>query len=176
MSGAATFTLTDFLHALHLPDSEGFIDLRALPLKAQAFIRSGDIEAAERFIATNPDQNLYCGVAVRKSAGDGSLANCGELYALYCEIDFKGIPESEARALLERFPLKPSIINHSGGGLHCYWLLREPLNLQDPEDRGRAYSLLRRLAVALGGDMNSAEPARILRIPGTLNHKYTPPR
>lgn len=178
MTGAATITLTDFLHALHPPDSRGVINLRALPSKRQAFVRVGDLDAVERFIATNPDQNLYCGVAVRKNSGDGSLANCSELHVLFVDLDFKDTPEAEPRAKLGRFPLPPSIVVNSGGGLHCYWILREPFDLQDSEDRKRAKNLLRRLALALGGDMNAAEPARILRIPGTLNHKpeYGTPR
>jgi len=35
---------------------------------------------------------------------------------------------------------------------------------------------LRRLAGHLGGDLGSAEPAHILRVPGTWNFKYAPPR
>jgi hypothetical protein len=169
-------TLTDFLAALHSPDSDSVIDLRALPSRRQAFLRPGDIEAIQRFIAANSGQNLYLGVATRKSSGGGSLVNCGELHVLFADIDFETISEPEARAKLERFPLKPSIITMSGGGLHEYWLLKEPLNLQDADDCQRAYNLLKRVARALGGDLGSAEPARVLRVPGTLNYKYDPPR
>ncbi len=56
-----------------------------------------------------------------------------------------------------------------------YWLLSQPLALQS--DHGaRATALLRSVATAVSGDLLSAEPARILRVPGTLNHKYNPPR
>lgn len=167
-------TLTDLLTALHPPDAEGFIDLRALPSKRQTFIRPSDIEAVQRFIITNGDQDLYFGVATRKSSGDGSLVNCGELYAIFVDIDFKTISEADARATLERFPLKPSIVVASGGGLHIYFMLKEPLDLQQEADRAKG--LLRRLALSLDGDLAPAEPARILRVPGTLNYKYTPPR
>jgi hypothetical protein len=175
-------TLTDFLTALHPPDSEGFIDLRALPSKQQEFRRSSNIEAVERFIRAHPEQNIYLGIASRMSPGDGSLVNCGKLHALFADIDFKsdvhpnGIPEPEARAKLEQFLLKPSIVVNSGGGLQVYWLLWEPIDLQVPGEAERAKSLLRRLTLALGGDLNAAEAARILRVPGTLNHRYTPPR
>lgn len=177
MSGTTTATTrADFLAALHPHDGPGLIDLRALPSKAQAFIRPGDIEAVERFIRAHADENLYVGVATRKSPDSGKLENCGLLHVLFIDIDFKDISEAEARVLLERFPFPPSIIVASGGGLHCYWLLKEPLNLQDPEERQNAYSLLKRLAGVLGGDKAAAEPAHILRIPGTRNFKYTPPR
>jgi hypothetical protein len=53
--------------------------------------------------------------------------------------------------------------------LHGYWFLREPLEL--PAEAAHAKQLLRRLAVAVGGDLNAAEPARVLRVPGTWNRK-----
>lgn len=175
MIGAATATTrADFFAALFPDLDSGLIELRALPSKARGFFTPDDSEGMERFITTNGSQNLYLGIASRRKPGDGSLANCGALYAIFAEADFKVIPESEARAKLERFPLKPSIVIASGGGLHVYWLLWEPLDLQMEATRAR--SLLRRLALALGGDLNSAEAARILRIPGTTNFKYEPPR
>lgn len=171
-------THTDFLAAIHPHDGPDLLELRSLPSKAQAFIRPGDIEAAERFIRAHTQENIYFGIASRRNAGDGSLENCGLLHVLFVDLDFKDTPGAEARAKLTRFPFTPSIVVRSGGGLHCYWILKEPFDLQDSEDRKRVKNLLRRLALALGGDMNAAEPARILRIPGTLNHKpeYGTPR
>lgn len=63
-------------------------------------------------------------------------------------------PEVEARARLDRFLLKPSFVIANGGGLHCYWLLLEPFDL--PGEAQKAKSYLRRLALHLGGDLNSA--------------------
>ena len=44
------------------------------------------------------------------------------------------------------------------------------------EESAIAKASLRRLACALRGDIRAAEPARILRLPGSKNHKYDPPR
>lgn len=175
MTGAATATLADFFAAL-FPDPDGLIELRALPSKARDFFTPCDSEGIERFIRVNAGENLYFGVATRRTRDSGKLENCGLLHVLFVDIDFKGISESEARALLERFPLKPSIIVNSGGGLHVYFLLREPLDLQT--EAAKARSLLRRLTPALGGDLSSAELARVLRPPHTLNRKpeYGTPR
>lgn len=170
-----TIALEDFQIALHPPGS-GLTELRALPSKATAFVNATDADAIERFLRAHANENVFVGVATRKDASSGKLENCAELHVLFCDIDFKDIPEAEARALIERFPLRPSIIIKSGHGLHIYWLLREPLDLQGPDDRQRADSLLRRLCPALHGDISSADPARVLRIPRTLNCKYTPPR
>ena len=170
-----TATLADFFAAL-FPGAEGLIELRALPSGAQGFFARDDLDAVDRFLRDQGKQDLYFGVAYRRTPGSGKLENCGKLYALFCDIDFKSTPEPEARALIEKFPLKPSIVVRSGGGLHVYWVMREALVLEHEAEY--ALSLLRRLALYLNGDLNSAEPARVLRVPGTMNLKkdYPSPR
>ena len=64
----------------------------------------------------------------------------------------------------------PTAIVESGRGWHCYWRLSEPV------DPAEAAQLSRLLAELLGGDLAAADAARLLRVPGTLNHKYQPPR
>lgn len=49
-------------------------------------------------------------------------------------------------------------------------------DLSGSNTRAFAREVLRALARAVGGDLQAAEPARVLRLPGTLNHKYDPPR
>ncbi|MCP4267299.1 MAG: hypothetical protein GY777_17290, partial [Candidatus Brocadiaceae bacterium] len=41
--------------------------------------------------------------------------------------------ESYEQALesIQNFKLQPTIINHSGGGFHLYWVLNQPLNVKD---------------------------------------------
>ena len=56
------------------------------------------------------------------------------------------------------------------GDSQTYWLPDQPLAVDAVKP------LLRQLATALGADLSAAEVARVLRLPGTLNHKYTPPR
>ena len=63
-----------------------------------------------------------------------------------------------------------------GLGLHCYWQLREPCDLRESGAVARAASVLRRLCLHLGGDDRACDPARILRLPDTLNFKYDAPR
>ncbi len=175
MINLATTMRADFFTALVCDaDSGGLLELRALPSKVQDFFSPCDFESIERFIVEHSHENVYFGVATRRDCSSGALANCGALGALFVDIDSTSAPE--ARARLYRFPLKPSIVVASGGGLHGYYLLREPIDLQAPGEAERAKSLLRRLARALGGDLSAAEPARVLRVPDTWNHKYTPAR
>jgi hypothetical protein len=157
-------------------DCAGLIELRALtPSGAtpRCFAPLGD-PALTQFLAQHADANLYLGVATRRDATSGALANCQHLPALFVDVDYKTTPEAEARTRLTQCPVAPSLIVSSGGGLHSYWLLREPMEL--PEEAEQAKALLRRLAAYLGGDRAAAEPARILGVAGTWNAKYDPPR
>jgi hypothetical protein len=73
-------------------------------------------------------------------------------------------------------PCMPSILIRSGGGWHGYWLLREPFVLATDADREHAKELQAAWVSLVGGDTGAKDLARVLRVPGTLNHKYNPPR
>ncbi len=152
----------------------GYLELRALPSRARQFARVGDFESLRAFVARYRDtDNLYFAVTSRKDASSGRTENCQRLGALFADLDFGKSSESALRARLATFGLPPSILIHSGGGLHAYWLLDTPCDVT--ENAAEIKAFLRRLAVATGGDVVVGEVARVLRIPGTLNHKFTPP-
>ena len=71
------------------------------------------------------------------------------------------------------FPFEPTFIILSGGGIHAYWRLKEPLQR---EEISNVEELLKRLASYFSGDMGATDASRILRIPGTFNYKYDPER
>lgn len=165
--------LAIFLRTLH-PTDEGFCELRALPSKTRIFVPVNDVDAVATFLARHTAENCYVGVASRRAPTNGTLANCLDLHVLFVDLDFKQVEAVAARERLARFPLPPSLMVQSGAGLHVYWQLKEPLAL--PADAAHAKSLLIRLAVHFGADHASAEPAHVLRIPGSLNHKYATPQ
>jgi hypothetical protein len=70
----------------------------------------------------------------------------------------------------------PSVVVDSGGGVHAYWLLREPW-LLDIDDTRQAAEVVQRVWVqqVIGADPTVHDLVRILRVPGTLNFKYDPP-
>ncbi|MBT5711723.1 hypothetical protein HOI71_11815, partial [Candidatus Poribacteria bacterium] len=70
----------------------------------------------------------------------------------------------------------PSVVVDSGGGYHCYWLLARTFAIASDAERERAKRLQRAWAVCVGGDPAASDLARVLRLPGTLNHKYDPAR
>jgi len=130
----------------------------------------------EEFIrSAGPTFNLYMGVAERRKATKSTKENCCRLSVMFVDIDFKDTSQAEARVLLAAFSLSPSVVLHSGNGLHVYWLLREPINLEG-KNVASVEGMLKRLAKALRADDAATNVNRLLRIPGTLNHKYNPPR
>jgi hypothetical protein len=71
---------------------------------------------------------------------------------------------------------QPSALVNSGGGLHVYWISHVPLS----PDKWRPYAEgLKQLLLAEGIKCDygvTTDDVRILRLPGTLNHKYSPAR
>jgi archaellum biogenesis ATPase FlaH len=143
------------------------IELRTVPLVKQLFTR--DEKLIQEFISKNSKTNIYFGCCTREGA-KGDKEHARELVAFWVDLDFKdfGSSPEEWEATLNIFPLQPSLIINSGGGLHVYWLLESPIDAHDP----RVEPILKGLCAALRGDRASAEIGRILRVPETLNFKY----
>jgi len=156
-----------FVNALFRNCSGANVEFRFLPSRQQIFTSLDQLEIP----ALPQDQNCYVGVATRN--GGGSKENVVEIPSLWVDVDFRSLPEEEAKGRLAKFPLKPSILLESGGGFHVYWLLQEPAG---QEEIPAIESLNHALAHVLGGDLGSCDAARILRLPGTWNLKYQPAR
>lgn len=137
------------------------------------------IDAAERH---NRTSNVYMGVCLRRqswptgSRGTEELALSSTVVAM--DVDFEGghhkgrVVNKEAfRKLLSEFPLKPSIVVSTGGGVNVYWLLKEPAV-------GAEMFSVKKTAKAVGKYFNGdpvADLARVLRLPGSVNHNTETP-
>lgn len=128
-------------------------------------------EAAHVALARPRGHGVYYGVNPR-TPGGGKKEDVTRIFALWADLDFKHFPDGAmgAAAALERFPLQPTVVVHSGNGWHPYWQLAEPT---EPSEAIEA--LLARLYVALGGLDGVQDASRVFRLPGTLNHKLSPP-
>jgi hypothetical protein len=166
--------LREYLAAL-FEGAPGLVEIRPLPSTARAFFAPTDYTGMRAFLERHardvPSDELFVGVAARRDDTSGTAENCATLRALFADLDFKMLPEAQARDRLARFRFAPSLVIFSGHGLHAYWLLQEALDLTTPAARASAKQLLVRLAAALGADPSAAEVARVLRPPGTLNRK-----
>jgi replicative DNA helicase len=99
--------------------------------------------------------------------------NC--LFVEYDAKDFEGDKDAAFRKV-ESLDPPASVVVDSGGGFHCYWLLDQPWVLRTEGQRERARKLQAAWVRLMDGDPQSKDIARVLRVPGTLNHKYQPPR
>ncbi|MBK9547107.1 MAG: hypothetical protein IPO51_14925 [Dehalococcoidia bacterium] len=137
-------------------------------------------EAAAAAIGLAGDDDVYFGVGLRRSRlmnGRGSSDEVGSVTAVWADVDIEGPghaagnyppDEAAARLLLSEFPLPVSIVVHSGGGLHAYWLLAEPI--QGAEAAQLVDSVqkqLRALADSHGWKIDTtSDLARVLRSSG----------
>jgi len=102
----------------------------------------------------------------RARAEDIAAANC-----LYADFD-----DPDALPRIESFVPEPQVIVASGKGFHAYWLLDEPVALSDDAARKEWAEVQRWWVHHVGADPAACDLARLLRVPGTLNGKYDPPR
>jgi hypothetical protein len=137
-----------------------FIELRYLDEQnpggmSRRFFAAWDLAgAAEAIHELANDTDVYSGVLLRNRRAGGSDA-VSESHLLWAELD---TPDALAR--LETFAVVPSMVIASGspGHAHAYWQLRTPLAVPLVAGHNRA------LALGLGADLASIDPARILRL------------
>lgn len=132
----------------------------------RVFLAATNVSGAGRFIRRlAPQTDVYVGVALRTRAAGGRDAIDGSRLA-FVEID-----RPDALARLADFVHQPTMVITSGteGHAHAYWTLGTPVKVDELERANR------KLANHLGGDLASADAARILRPPASWNHKHSPP-
>lgn len=137
------------------------------------------------YFGVTPSNTLYKG-----TSGRGKAENACALVALWADVDLAGgvhngqsknPPDiATVRILLKDLPT-PSMVIHSGGGLHLYWCMQNPIEITNTESRKQAASLIegwqqtiRTIFSVQGYTLDStADLARLLRVPGTFNYKNT---
>ena len=123
-------------------------------------------------------QDVYFGVNPRTGKG-GKKKNIQYFVAFHAEIDYgtdghkkqsKYQTYEEALTAINNFSPKPTIIVHSGGGFHCYFVLTEPVKVKEV---GVEFleNINKAICLELGGDIGTHDLSSILRVPGTFNNK-----
>lgn len=126
--------------------------------------------------------NIYFGVhpiGHQKTTTERStIAEITAINGLFAEFDVKdfGGDWKALNAHLAAIPIQPSVIIFSGGGLHCYWLLRQTCEIHSDAEREFAQHLQADWVSFVGSDVDAKDLARVLRVPGTRNYKpdYAP--
>jgi hypothetical protein len=126
-------------------------------------------------------REVYFGVQPRRrGAGVSGNDSVPAYVALMADIDVDkhGLDEALVVEALQGLPFGlPALAVRSGGGIHAYWIYKEPVSASDPDERAKhedAAHLIRwyihqALHVAATDDMSTRD--RILRVPGTHNRK-----
>lgn len=130
--------------------------------------------AVEMAFGLSPDHDVYFAVNPRW-AGKGTKDGVARIICLHADFDYKVFDSKEeaVKALVE-FEIEPSAVVDSGGGLHVYWKLATPV-ANEPSLVNYVEHMMRRLYYRLAPGDDSLDGvqdiSRILRVPGTVNHK-----
>lgn len=182
-----------FLTALH---GESFARGLWVPLfckqtRQTEFCRSLD-HAVAHTLSLADSHDVYVGLGAlgeRPESGRGSAEQVAFVPGFFADLDIdhaahgnakiKPADIEEALDVVIATQQLPSVINHSGHGLHAFWLLKEAPLLHDGSARSEMRSSMKRWGdwVLQCGKQRGYEfdvgsdLARVVRIPGTLNHK-----
>lgn len=193
MSVAALPSTVDVFNLLHRPGEHVSVCHQAPGGAFRADIVPAE-DAPAVALALGPGVNVWFGVnpVTRDAAGRGSIEDVTRLAALWADLDVKpgGLPTFDAaraviRDLSTMLNAQPVAQIYSGHGMQPLWLLDpdDPeTDTTDPTNRTAAIAMLRRwgrlvarVAANHGGQVDSVfDLTRVLRVPGTTNHKDTP--
>jgi hypothetical protein len=179
IDGSRSISPIDFLKTIHAHTSE--------PIYVCSFTNEREA-APERHVITRTPGTITSFVEKWDKPGRGlffclgtvmgakrNKPNVAETPCLHVDIDFKHVdllgadPLNDVLRHLARLRILPSITVSSGGGVHAYWLLTEPLPTQ--ENMERIEAVLRQLADVVAGDLAVCEVSRVMRLPGSHNTK-----
>ena len=138
-------------------------------------------ELAAAAIVHREQFDVFFGVALRRCPSTANIRDCqhrpqgrdhlSRLPAAWGDFDLTP-DEADQAGLLERLgasPVPPALLLSSGRGIHAYWPVEDPT-----ASLGRIEGVNRGIRDRLGAD-NAVDAARILRVAGTINHKYGRP-
>ena len=139
----------------------------------QRIVATEDIASDEtlQWLARKNSQGfeVYVGMnALKPDAQGRTKADIADIRHLYLDLDRDAEAALLSLQAREDTPGPNRVLDTSPGKLQVVWKV-ERFTLDDAE------SLQRRLAGEFGGDSAATDAARVLRLPGFLNHKYEPP-
>jgi len=169
-----------FAKIFRYKDDDHYINIFTLPARKSTYYQNPDEIPTSKF---TQKQDYYYGLCTllepsntcRTKEVDTAGVTC-----LWMDVDDSKY-SGDAPGILNSLDIVPSFCVESGGGLHAYWLLDKYNYFETEADR----AWFKRIIQGWQSEVNKSfgnrldhthDLARILRIPGTLNHKYTPSR
>jgi len=196
MTGPDPEVMAEFLEQL-----VGIVDAGALQLSYLAgsqmrteWFQPGDVASMVAAAATHDDAvGIYVPVATRRErlpSGRGGVDDCAELLALVADLDVEGAGHvsivgrpphpptmTHAIEMLDGFPLPPTVVVDTGGGLQCWWFLDEPTPVDEALEVAQRWAVTwPEIGRRHGWHVdNVGDVARVMRLPGTVNRKTSMP-
>lgn len=164
--------------------SEGFYCTVGMKEGIKAKFSKTKEEALAHIDAANKDDNnVYVALATFKTE-KREKNNVQQLKTIFLDIDCgegKDYPtKTEAYTALKEFTKRytlpnPSVLVDSGRGWHIYWVLDKPYGRDEWITVAEQLKRTCKHAGLKADVQVTADAARILRVPGTRNHKTSPP-
>lgn len=190
-----TMTPSEFLTRLWGETPPGQVLIWTLPDKRSVWFNH--FANADRFVDGCKGRDVYTGVSL--GAKDAKLnanvrvhsEHSAGIAGLWADIDIaspehqkQNLPPSieDALKVIQEVGYEPSITVHSGHGLQCWWLFAQLWIFQSSAERRVAqntciswHDLLAKAFRQHGWTLDATHDlARVLRLPGTINHKSKP--
>ncbi len=188
-------TPTEFLTTLWGEKPPGLVLIWTLPDKRSTWF--SDFTNVDRFVAAQKGKDVYTGVSIApmgaRLGGTHRISNniSAGVAGLWADIDIAGpyhqkenLPPNVLAAIdaIAGIGYEPSITVHSGHGIQCWWLHKQPWIFQDAPERPLAQQLSQSWHDLVAAEFNrhswtvdsTHDLARVMRLPGTMNHKGEP--
>lgn len=142
--------------------------------------------AANRAIERSSTCCVWFGVATRTErlvGKRGGAEYCAQVPALWIDVDVaddvhaaEELPANrdEAHAIIDAFPIAPTAVIDSGHGLQAWWVLAEAAEATEIASVLPRWNATWQTLAAPRHIDNVFDLPRIMRLPGTLNHKAEP--
>jgi hypothetical protein len=144
------------------------LELRAIHRK-DGTIKRGWFPSIDEFLLEakrcGEGWDIYFGISTRFGSAS-KKTDCYRVKCVWVDLDKPKLPA---------FNPEPDFLVSSGNGYHVYWVLKEPVFVRSGKWT-EIEAVNRALVKRFGGDIGAVDVSRILRVPGFLNYKYSPPR
>ena len=181
MKTTASKFLEQITKNIVLEDGKCELEIRSLKAGSNPqydFFDSVDNATEYAMKLSDQGYNAYLGVNPRYGKA-GKKDNIKTIACFHADIDYGEVGHKkpnhykcreDALAGIGKSAIKPTLIVHSGGGLHLYWLLSTPANV-DAYGIEKLEHVNKCLCKENHGDTGTHGLAMILRVAGTFNYK-----
>ena len=159
-------------------------------------LKDSDVDVAFYVDQKKKDTDIYIAVSLflnKKSSSErGKAEDAAGIFGLWLDVDVQApmrgktnLPPTieDAKIIINSGHFQPTLVINSGYGLQAWWLFDEPWIFENKFERDKAAALAQawmrfygNIAAQHGWALdNVGDLARIMRLPGTFNHKGTTP-